>query len=145
MKKGGERCLATASAYEARQRRGGPWLEELEEVEGSDFEHTCQTLGRLKNEDLADEVNAQGVGANTQHLVLFNERGEKYIFPILGNNRGESEILIGRIHRFDLLGGGCTEDFDDLNQLIDIAISREERLSDQKLRQNTASTPNINR
>lgn len=47
----------------------------------------------------------------------------------MGLNLGELVLHIIRIHRLDLLAGWCAKDFDNLHQLVDAALAREERLA----------------
>lgn len=48
-----------------------------------------------------------------------------------------------RVHGPDLFPGGSTENLDDLHQLIDTRLSREERLAKHQLGHHTTRRPNI--
>jgi hypothetical protein len=47
------------------------------------------------------------------------------------------------VHRADLVPGGCSEHFDDLHELVNTRLAREQWLSQHKLCHNATSGPNI--
>jgi hypothetical protein len=47
------------------------------------------------------------------------------------------------VHRLDLLARRCTEHLDDLHQLVDATLTREQRLAQHQLCHDTSRRPNI--
>jgi hypothetical protein len=48
-----------------------------------------------------------------------------------------------RVHRLDLFPGWGTEHLDNLHQLVDARLAREERLSEHQLGHDAASGPDV--
>ena len=58
-------------------------------------------------------------------------------------NLRELVLHVVRVHGLDLLPGGRAQDLDDLDELVDAALAREERLAEHKLRHDTARGPDV--
>ena len=52
-------------------------------------------------------------------------------------------VLVVWVHGFDLLARWCAKYFDDLNQLVNPTLSREQRLTQHQLRHHTPGRPNV--
>lgn len=66
-----------------------------------------------------------------------------YLLPRMRLNLWEFEFGIVGVHLANLIARRCTEDLDDLDQLIYTAVAREYRLAEQQLRQYAACTPHV--
>lgn len=66
-----------------------------------------------------------------------------YLWPGMGLNLGELEFSIVGVHVTDLFVRGSAEDLDDLHQLVDSAVPREDGLSQKQLREHTARRPDV--
>ena len=67
----------------------------------------------------------------------------EHFLPGKGLDLGEAVFGVLGVHRQDLLSRGGTEDLDDLNKLINAALSWENRLSEHKLSNDATNGPNI--
>lgn len=61
----------------------------------------------------------------------------------MGFDLRELVLHVVGVHRLDLLAGGCAEDLDDLDELIDAALSGEEGLSEHELRHDAPGGPYV--
>lgn len=82
-------------------------------------------------------------GADEVHGILGRFRPED-LSPLTCLDLGEFELSVVGVHGADFFSGGCSEDLDDLNQLVNTGITRKERLAKQQLGPHTALRPNIN-
>ena len=69
----------------------------------------------------------------------------KYFLPWQWSNLWESIFFVVWVHCLNLFFRWCTEDFDDLNKLIDTTLTREDGLTKHKFSNDTANRPNIYR
>ena len=60
----------------------------------------------------------------------------KHLLPGQRLDLGEAVLCVFRIHGENLLARGRPEYFDDLNQLVDAALPRENRLTKHQLSNN---------
>lgn len=61
----------------------------------------------------------------------------------MGFDLRELVLHVVRVHRLDLLAGGCAQDLDDLDELIDAALSGEEGLAQHKLSHDAPGGPYV--
>jgi len=61
----------------------------------------------------------------------------------VGLDLGEFVLHVVGVHRANLVASRCAEYFDDLHELVDTRLAREERLSKHELGHDTASGPHI--
>ena len=108
------------------------WVSELVEEgvsEGIDWRDSF-FRGVLKK--FGDEVDGVGRGARAEDLV-----------PRMRLDLRELEFGVVLVHRLDFLPGRGSEDLDDFDQLVDAALAREERRSDEQLRDDAAERPDV--
>ena len=66
-----------------------------------------------------------------------------HYLPRMSLDLRELELRVVRIHLLDLFSGGRAQNFDDLNQLIDARVTREDRLPEHQFRENASSAPDV--
>lgn len=92
-----------------------------------------QTQFRLILQQLLNQFDGLGGRARTENLS-----------PGLLTDGREFEFRVAWVHAMDLILGGCSKNFDNLNELIDTRFAGEERLTDKELGYNAAYGPHIN-
>lgn len=93
--------------------------------------HGGETLGRGVLEKASDKVN--------RILVCLTENLVEWMWLDLR----ELVLHVVWVHRTNLVAGWGTENLDNLHQLVDSRLAREERLSQHQLGHNTSRGPNI--
>jgi hypothetical protein len=66
-----------------------------------------------------------------------------HLIPRMCANQGELELVIVGVHIVYLLAGGRAEDLDDLDKLVDAALTREQRLAQHELGKHTPDGPHV--
>ena len=66
-----------------------------------------------------------------------------YLLPRMRFDLRKLELGIIGIHFANLFSGRRTQDFDNLHQLVDARVARENGLTKKKLGQHASSAPNI--
>jgi len=61
----------------------------------------------------------------------------------MGLDLGEFVLHVVRVHRTNLVACGSAEYFDDLHELVNTRLAREERLAKHELSHDAASRPHI--
>jgi len=69
--------------------------------------------------------------------------GAKDLRPRAWTNLREAELNVVAVHCLDLRTIRSAQHFDDLNQLIDAAISKEQRLTKEELSKNATHRPYV--
>lgn len=66
-----------------------------------------------------------------------------YLLPRVSFDLRKLELGVIRIHFANLFSGWCTQDFDNLHQLINARVTRKYGLTKKKFGQHASSTPDI--
>ena len=85
----------------------------------------------------------QELGEDVQGL-RWDGLGLENLGPGAGLDLGEGEVGVVGVHGEDLLARGCAQDLDDLHQLIDGRLAREEGLPEHELGHDTPGGPQVN-
>jgi len=67
----------------------------------------------------------------------------EHLLPWQGLDLRETILRVLRVHGQNLFTAGCAQDFDDLDELVDAALTREDGLSKHEFSDDTANGPNI--
>lgn len=79
-----------------------------------------------------------------QHTHSHSRRTRSaYLLPRMAFDLGKLEFGVVGIHLANLFARRRAEHFDDLHQLVDARVTREDRLAEQQFGEHTASTPHI--
>ena len=65
------------------------------------------------------------------------------LLPRQGLDLWEPVLGVLRVHGEDLLSARCAQDFDDFDELVDAALSREDGLAEHQLSNDAAHGPDI--
>jgi hypothetical protein len=68
---------------------------------------------------------------------------ETYLVEGVRLDLGELVFHVVGVHGADLIASRSSQDLDDLNQLVDARLTREQRLTEHELSHDTASRPDI--
>jgi hypothetical protein len=68
---------------------------------------------------------------------------ETYLVEGVRLDLGELVFHVVGVHGADLIASRSSQDLDDLNQLVDTRLTREQRLTEHELSHDTASRPDI--
>ena len=92
-----------------------------------------QTALRVVDEEVRDEVDGFSGSFRAEDLA-----------PSLLSYGRELKLRVAGVHAVDLVLGWCSQHFDDLDELVNARLTREERLADEKLSDNATDRPHIN-
>ena len=92
------------------------------------------SLGRIVRQEHVDEVAGEWVSLVAEDLG-----------PLLSFDLRKLERRVRRIHGVNLLASRCAQHLDDLNQLVDAAVAREQRLAKHELTHHTTDGPHVDR
>jgi hypothetical protein len=85
---------------------------------------------------------AQQAGYEVDHVGIHAVRAE-HLVPRACLDLRELELHVRAIHLLDLRPRRRAENFDNLDELVDAALSGEERLSEEELRADAARGPHV--
>ena len=107
---------------------------------------TCQTVFRNIYEQLAHQINRKRIFAGSKYLS--NEYSPQklsitYLREISLLNTRESVGSVVGVHLINLIWSGSAQHLDDLDGLVDVVLSREEREAGEQFGNHTGSTPHI--
>lgn len=122
-------CWKWSSGWETRFR-----IPELVEERVLAGRLWCWPRRRRILDDLRDEIDGLGGGVHTEHLV-----------PRVRLDLREFELLVVRIHALNLFACRRAQHLDNLHQLIDSRVSREDWLSEEELSHDGSRRPHVNR
>lgn len=103
----------------------------VEEGVGQGIERVQTRRGDVA-EELRDKIDGRGRGAVSEHAR-----------PCVRLNGGEAEARVVGVHGVDFLARGRAEDLDDLDQLLQTAIAREQRGAEQELCHDASKGPDV--
>ena len=89
-------------------------------------------LGGRVLQDLREQVDGLGRGL-----------GAKDLGPRVWTDLREAELNVVAVHCLDLRTARSAEHLDDLDKLVDAAVSGEERLAQEELSENAAHRPHV--
>lgn len=107
---------------------------------------TCQTVFRNIYEQLAHQINRKRIFAGSKHLSNEYSSQELLItylreIPLL--NAGESVGSVTGVHLINLIWRGSAQHLDNLDGLVDVVLSGEEREAGEQFSNHTGSAPHI--
>lgn len=112
-------------------RQFGIWLPEFVEEGVNHRIDSTQSFSRRVLQKLGDEVDSIGVGLTEDLAKRVGLDLGKFVFHVVG------------VHGPDLLACRCTQNLDDLNQLVDSGFAREKWLSQHQLCHDATRRPHI--
>lgn len=71
------------------------------------------------------------------------QAGPAYLVERVGLDLGELVFHVVGVHRLDLLSGRRAQDLDDLDELVDAALAREEGLAQHQLGHHASRRPYV--
>jgi hypothetical protein len=108
-----------------------------------------QTLCRCVFEKLRNEIDGAGIGlaedlfGSVSKDSECDQRDITYLVEGMRLDLRELVLHVVGVHGADLVASRGSQDLDDLDQLIDTRLAREQRLTKHELSHNTTSGPDI--
>lgn len=107
-------------------------------------------------EEVREEGRREGVRSGLSYVRSVNEEATQEIegrlarpmgnelLPGASLNTGKDEFAVLRVHLLNLFQSGGAQNLDDLHQLINAGVAREEWTAQQEFTDDTASRPHVN-
>jgi hypothetical protein len=109
-----------------------------------------QTLCWRVFKEFRDQIDGTRISLSEHLCTLLakkasNEETEyrAYLTERMRLDLGELVLHVIGVHRADLVPSGCSKHFDDLHELVDTRLAREQRLSEHELCHNATGGPDI--